>query len=121
MVLPPSSGNFHYCRECSTDPAEPQAEAPLSNNNLYGCHCLCLVPSVKPEVESVFKEKIAQGGGWIGGRMETGRCRRLLFFLSFQKQACSSSQGGARVEPSDPQLDVDEVSDRNNRGQEVND
>lgn len=80
--------------------------------------CLCplsLVLSVKPEVESVFEEKIARGDGWIGGSMETRRCRRLLFFFSFQKQGCRSSRGGARVEPSDSQLGVDEISERNNR------
>lgn len=62
-------------------------------------HCMCLfslVLSVKPEVQSVFKEKIVQGDGLIGGRMETGRCRRLLFFFSFQKQACLSVHPGRR-------------------------
>lgn len=107
IVLPPSSGNSHYCREYSTwNPSwdttwgtSPQ-QRPVCMHVRRRCLCLLiLVHCVKPEVESVFKEKIARGDGLKGGRMKTGRCARLLFFFSFQKQACLSSRelstGGA--------------------------
>lgn len=59
-------------------------------------HCLCLlslVLSVKPEVESVFKEKTASGDGLIGGRMKTRRWRR-LFLLNISKTSPSVQPQG---------------------------
>lgn len=53
--------------------------------------------------------------GWIGERMETGRFWGLLFLFPFQKQACLSSQGGARAGTPDSQLDVDEVKEKKSK------
>lgn len=84
-------------------------------------HHMCpfnLFMSVKLEVQSVFEEKTTQGEGLMAGRMETRRCTKQLFFFSFKLQACLSVQSEkekAWVKPSDSQLEVDEVSERNNK------
>lgn len=72
-------------------------------------------------MQSVFKEKTAQGGRLMGGNVETGRCHYSSSLFK-NKPDCLSSQGreSTGAGGSGSLLDVDEVSDRNN-SQEVSD
>lgn len=82
-------------------------------------HCVCPfspVQSVKPEVQSVFKEKISQGDRLMGGNVETGRCRYSSSLFK-NKPDCLSSQGR---ESTGGLGGLSEVTVRNN-SQEVSD
>lgn len=76
---------------------------------------LILVPSVKLVVELVFIEKIALGDVWKSRRMDTMEVRKIVILPLFSKTSLSVQLGGLGVVSPDSQLDVDEVSDGNNR------
>lgn len=55
-----------------------------------------LVLGVKLEVQSVFKEKIAQGDGLIGWKDRNRKVEKTVILLLFSKQACLSSRSGGK-------------------------